>query len=484
MARKNQTPEEKTGVAAWNESAGIRGREQANTHTRRNRAQAEKRKRVAALVALLIVCVASLVCAWPIKDQIARGLWLKGGTAYTITAIAEDGGDPSADELSSAASAIQSRLGASGVTEYAVSTSGNNAIVEKLPDFEDAESLAKLVGGSGFVEFVDVDEIGDADALTKLNAGAQGVAVDKDTYTSFIDGTSVKEASVVDAGSGTYAVRIVFDDEGAKTFADVTKELAEDMGRIAVVIDGRIISAPSVSQEISGGEVYITGDFSKEEANSLKAMLDGETIPLTLTYAGSQEIGALLGKTKLWGMVGIVVAAFVVVCILAYRRFRKLALLVAGAALVYAALMLGLMALASRVNMFVLTIPGVFGGAWCAAVTLMAVWLVSARFQERANEGRSIKGAATSAPPEALKPLAMPCGIAFVVACVLLFVPMPALRDFGLAVVLGVVCGLVAIYWYAVTTLRLCASGPVQANPRAWGIAGSSEGEEASQDAS
>lgn len=469
MADEKKSPAKKTGVAAWNESAGISSRSQASG-SRHNRAEADKRKRIVALVALLVVCVASIVCAWPITQIINRGLWLEGGMAYTMEVAQEDGSKPTAEQLSQAVSTIQGRLGASGVSEYAVQQSGDDSLVINLPAMEKGEGIARLVGGAGLVEFVRMDEIGDADALIQINAGSNNAMLDKSTYKAFLDGSSVSEASVEEAGTGSYAVRIVFNDEGAQAFSGVTKELAEDSGRIAIVIDGRVNSAPSVSQQITGGEVYITGGFSAQEANALKAALDGETLPLVITYKGSEEIGPLMGEVMLWGLVGVAVIGFVVVSIISYIRYRKLALLEVGAMAVYAVLILGLMALASRLNMFTLTLPGVLGGMWAAITSIMAVWLVCARFQEKVQDGKSIKGAATSAPREALRPLGMPCVVAFVVAAVLLFVPMPALRDFGTVVVFGVLAGLAAVCWYAVTLLRLVAMGSIQANPSAWGV--------------
>lgn len=469
MAGEKKSPAKKTGVAAWNESAGISSRSQASSN-RRNRAKADKRKRIVALVALLVVCIASIVCAWPIAQTINRGLWLKGGTAYTMVVTQEDGSKPTSEQLSDAVSTIQGRLSSTGVSEYAVKQSGDDSIVINLPTMETGESIARLVGGAGLVEFVRVDEIGDADALVKVNAGSDNATLDKSTYKSFLDGSSVAEASVEDAGSGSYAVRIVFNDEGAQTFSDVTAELAEDSGRIAIVIDGRVNSAPSVSQQITGGEVYITGGFSAAEANALKAALDSKTLPLVISYTGSDEIGPLLGETMLWVLVGAVVVGFAIVSILAYRKYRKLALLEVGAMAVYAILVLGLMALASRLNMFTLAIPGVLGGMWAAITTVMAVWLVCARFQAKVLDGGSVKGAATSAPREALRPLGVPCAVVFLVASILFFVPMPALRDFGVVVVFGVLAGLAAVLWYAVTLLRLVAMGSIQANPSAWGV--------------
>lgn len=470
MARDSKVSDRKTGVAAWNESAGISTRSAASRTSRRNKAAADRKRRTALLVALLVVCVASIVCAWPVKERIARGLWLKGGTAYTMTATQDDGSKPTADQLSQAVSQIQSRLGASGISEYSVHQKGDDSIVIDLPDTVDGEGVAQLIGGSGQVQFVRVDEIGDADALDKVNAGTKNVELAKGTYTAFMDGDSVSSASVEDAGTGTYAVRIVFNEDGAQTFADVTRELAEETGRIAIVVDGHVMSAPSVSQEIEGGEVYITGDFTREEASALKAALDGETIPLDITYSGSEKVGPLVGKTLLWGMVGVFCLAFVGITVLAYRQFRTLAVLVSGAMAVYGVLMMGLMALASRLDMFILTIPGVVGGVCAAALVTVSSWLVAGRFQARVLDGKTIRGAAVSAPSEGLQGVKHPCAIASVAALVLLFVPMPALRDFGLVLVFGIICGIATTLWYVVTLLRLLAADAIQKKPDAWGV--------------
>lgn len=470
MAREKNTSEKKTGVAAWNESAGISSRSSASDKNRGGRAVAERRRRTVSLVVLAILCACCIGLAWPIKDTINRGLYLKGGTAYTMEVATSDGGEPSADDMSSVVSEINSRLAASGISEYAVSHTGGDTVEIDLPQSDSSEGVAQIVGGAGLVEFVRVDEIGDAEALVKINAGTENVPLQRGTYTSFLDGSSVSKASVEDVGSGNYAVHIVFDEEGAKTFADVTRGLAEDYGRIAIVIDGKVNSAPSVSEEISGGEVYITGDFSKEEAEALKAVLDGETLQMQITYIGSSKVDALVGKALLWVLVGASCVVFVLAAVLAYRSFHKLSLLVAGAMAIYAVLMLGIMALASRLDMFVLTIPGVIGGALFAVGTVIASWLIAKCFQDKVSQGHSVKGAALSAPREALRPLAYPCAGVSLVAVVMLFLPMAAMREFGLTVVFGVICAIFAVGWYAITLLRLLAMGKIQADPAAWGV--------------
>lgn len=468
MAEQKSASSRKTGVAAWNEEAGIESRGAART-SQHGRAQAETRGRVVALVLLAAICVACAVCAWPIKEHITRGLWLREGTAVTMSVKGADGKDATAEDVSAAASGVSARLGKMGLAEYTVEAQGEDIVI-KLPNTVDAESLAKTVGGSGTIEFVRMDEIGDADALVKINAGTEDVELGAGTYTPFMDGSSVTSAEVTEVSEGSYAITMFFDEEGAKTFADVTRELAESYGSIAIVVDGKVITAASVSEEIAGGEVSISGDFTNEEANALKAMLEGEAIPATLTFKSADKTGPLAGKAGLWGMVACSAVAFLALAIASLARHGKLAVLPAGAMVVYGLLILGMMAVASLNNLFVLTVAGVVGGAVAAAITAYAAWRVADGFSQEVKGGKSVRGAATTAPSAALRPLGLPCGVASAIALALVLVPVALVRDVSVTLVFGAISGAVAVLWYEIPLLRVLAAGPIQRNPSAWGL--------------
>lgn len=469
MSRKKEAAEKKTGVAAWNESMGKTSVAESSGE-RRNHAGADRRRRIGFLVVLLLACIAWVVCLWPANEQITRGLWLKDGTEVTIQVAKEDGSEATAQDVDAAVATINARLGKSGISEYSVHRTSDTTLAIDLTNESSAKEIAEIVGGAGVIQFVRADEIGDADALQKINAGTKNVLMADGTYKEFMDNSSVESAKSINPGAGSYAVSIKFTEDGKQKFAEVTKELAEETGRIAIVIDGHVASAPSVSQEISGGEVYISGDYSADEANALAIVLSGSPMALKLSVGEVKEVEALVGKTTLWVMVGVAVAAFVVVSAVAFKRYHKLGLLVAGGMAVYAIFILGMMALASRVHMFVLTIPGVIGVVCAAAATLVSLWFICDGFKNRVAEGKSVRGATTSVPSNALRPMLGPCGVATVASLVFLFMPQPYLREFGLTFVLGMVSGVAAVFWYAVTLLRLIGVETVQKNPEAWGV--------------
>lgn len=464
MARSNEASTRKTGVAGWNEAEGTGRR---SSQDRGKRTAADRRRRMAVIAFVLVCSVASIVFAMPVQERIARGLWFKGGTAQTMKA--DKGLSP--EEQGAAVSIINGRLGAVGLSEYAVEPSGDDSVVIKLPWNVDGKRIAESVGGAGVLEFVRVDEIGDADALALLNAGAKDAVLKEGTYTPFLTNENVTSCQTVMVSDGVYAVTITFDEEGAKTFADVTEELAEDNGAIAIVVDGNIISAPGVSERIEGGQVSISGGFTQEEAGALKAVLESKQLSTSLKLSDSQDIGPLAGEATVRGIaIGAAVAALAI-GIVAYLRMRKTGLVVLATELVLAILMLGLMAVTSRIEVFVLTITTLVCGGLTCGCGVCASWLVADKFLSLAKAGKSVRGSSLSAVSAVLKPFALPVACVGVVSIVFLFLPMPLLREIGLSVLLGLIASTVAILVFEGPLLRVLATGAMQKDATSWGIA-------------
>lgn len=464
MARGTEADTRKTGVAGWNESTGA-GRNSAKGG-RGKRLAADRRRRVAVVIFVIVCCIIALVCAWPVQERITRGLWFKGGTAQTMSADAE----VSSEDLATAVSTIKGRLGAVGVSEYAVDASGSDSVVIKLPWNVDGKRIAETVGGAGVLEFVRMDEIGDADALTLLNSGADDVTLKEGTYTAFLNNKNVTSCETTMVSEGVYAITIHFDDNGAQKFADVTEELAEDHSSIAIVIDGMVVSSPSVSEKIEGGQVSITGGFDQTQAGALKAVLDSQTLPTHLKLASSEEIGPLAGEQMPLVLVGGACAVAAVVAVLAFMRMRKTGLLVCATEVVIAALMLGLMAVASRIEVFLLSPFALIGGVAACGCGVVAAWLVANRFQAQVRSGKSVRGSSLSAPTEALNPFVLPVVAVCVVSLVFLFLPQAMLREFGLSVVLGAIASVMGVLLFEVPLLRVLATGSMQDNAASWGL--------------
>ena len=120
------------------------------------------------------------------------------------------------------------------------------------------------------------------------------------------------------------------DSEGAAAFAAATKELAPTKGRIVIILDNEVQSAPAVQSEIPNGEVKITGHYTLEEAQSLQTVLESGSLPVSFEYAQSQTVGPTLGQDALRSGVLVALIGLAVVMLYLLFFYRGLGLITAG----------------------------------------------------------------------------------------------------------------------------------------------------------
>lgn len=478
MKRQEQPAEEASGFDRWDAAThgGTQGkapRKAKKSKPRRSKASRDVRRWRGTLV--FLVCLLA-VCVWgftPLSERITQGLDVRGGVSVIMTASKPDGSQPTSDEMSTATQIIQDRVNKLGASETTVQQQGTNSILIQIPGATDADSAIQTIGQTGKLEFVRLDTIGDADALLKLNNGKTGVELQQGTYTAFLDGSHITQTTVAQASNtatGEYAVNITLDDEGSQAFAEVTKELAPTNGRIAIVLDGVVSSAPAVQSEITGGQVSITGNFTLEEANALKTVLDSGSLPVTLTYSESRVVGPTLGQDSLrQGIVAIAVGVAIVVVYL-FVFYRGLGLLTLGSLGVFAILYLGLLALLSHFGAFALTLPGLAGMVLTTGSAADSSILVLERFREEIRMGRSPRNASISGAKHGIMTSLDADAVTLVTALALFFVAVGSVKGFGLTLALGIVCDVVTMLCFKAPALRLLARTAIPAHPKFWGI--------------
>ena len=451
----------KTGVARWNESEG--------TPARNNTTGAETKRRKVGLGFLCVLTIALVICFMPLPTTIKRGLYLKGGNTATLEATTAEGDPADPADVSAALPIISRRLNALGVTESKVTSDGTQ-ISLSVPEDTDAKDVANSIGTTGVIEFIDLEEIGDADALELLESNQTGVQLKRGTYDTILDSEHVVAVEVSEVTGSYWYVSMEFDDEGAEIIADATEEIAKNQGSIAVALDGRVFTIAGVSERLQDNGVNVPVSGGEIAAKGIKACFDTGLLPVSATVGEIATTGALLGDNISAILLGVGVALAVVACVFAFARYKKLGLIVGGAGLVYLVWILGLMGIASRVNMYTLTVPAVVAAFVCGIVSLVASIMLVSYFCDHVSGGGSIKGASLSALREGLSVFIWPV-VVFTLACVIfLFVPMMMLSEFGQTGVFGVVAGLAAVVAFASTTLRVLSSGSIQQDPASWGL--------------
>jgi protein-export membrane protein SecD len=208
-----------------------------------------------------------------------------------------------------------------------------------------------------------------------------------------LTGKNLKQADVqFMSQTGKPEVGIEFDSEGSKIFAELTKE---NIGKqIAILLDGQVISAPTVQAEITDGKAVITGDFTLDECKKLVQRLNEGALPMPITLIGQQSVEASLGQASLdkslkAGMIGIIL---VMIFMIIYYRF--LGLIASVALIIYTSLMVALFKL-SIVSPWAitLTLAGIAGFILSVGMAVDANILIFERTKEEIRKGRGLRSA-------------------------------------------------------------------------------------------
>ena len=182
--------------------------------------------------------------------------------------------------------------------------------------------------------------------------------------------------------SGQPVVTIRFDSTGSNTFARVT---GQNVGkRFAMVLDGQVLSAPSINEPILGGSAQISGSFSVQSANALAISLRSGSLPVKMTVVEERTVTPELGADSIERgvLAGIIATVSVLtLMVLVYGRFG----IYANIALIFNVFLI--IAIMAAFNA-TLTLPGIAGFVLTIGAAVDANVLINERIREELKRGR------------------------------------------------------------------------------------------------
>ncbi len=283
---------------------------------------------------------------------------------------------------------VRRRIDELGTKEPQIQQQGVDRIVIQLPGVQDPSEIKALLGKTAKMTFhlVDEETTPQAAQMGKLSPDSMLVTGDETGYI-VLKRRVVVSGAQLDGAKGSYdengapAVSFSFKAAGAKEFANVTRE---NVGRrLAIVLDGKVLSAPTINSPITGGQGIITGNFSMQSANDLALMLRAGALPAPLVVVEERVVGPGLGEDSIKAGTGacLIGLAFIFVFMLivygSYGIIADITLLVNG---------ILLLALLSLLNA-TLTLPGVAGIALTLAMAVDANILIMERMKEEIHRG-------------------------------------------------------------------------------------------------
>lgn len=259
--------------------------------------------------------------------KVHLGLDLQGGSHLVYQANFKDVAQADRSEaLNSVRDTIERRVNSFGVAEPLVQVSGNDRVIVELPGIKDINQAIDLIGQTPTLEF------------RTQNPNPPTVTPDANGNVSFdalgawsptgLSGKQLKKATVDFQQGGSLTsevvVRLQFDDSGTKLFSDLT---SANLGKpIAIILDGQVISAPTVQAHITTGVAVISGNFTVDQAKLLATRLNSGALPVPIKLVSQQNVGATLGlesvnKSIIAGIIGILL---IILFMIMYYRFPGL----------------------------------------------------------------------------------------------------------------------------------------------------------------
>jgi SecD/SecF fusion protein len=341
---------------------------------------------------------------------------------------------------------LRRRVDALGTTEPNIQREGNDRILVEVPGLQDTSKLKELLGTTAKLEFRLVAEPGadpaDFELLDQVE-NPEKLPVEKRVM---VQGEDLTDATPgFDSRTQEPVVNFRFDIRGGQKFGEVT---SENVGKLfAIVLDGKVISAPRILSPITGGSGQISGHFTVEAANNLAILLRAGALPAKLTIVEERTVGPGLGQDSIdagerAAFVGAALVAFYMLITYGiFGIFANIALAV-HISFIFA----GLVLLGAT-----LTLPGIAGIVLTIGMAVDANVLIYERIREEAHLGRSIISALDAGFKRAFATIVDSNVTMFVAAAILYFLGSGPVRGFAVSMALGILTSIVT----AVTMTRM-----------------------------
>jgi len=358
------------------------------------------------IILILGILGLCLYFAFPLKKRINLGLDLQGGMHLVLKVDTSHlTGQDKEDAADRALEVIRNRIDQFGVREPSIQKQGTDEIVVQLPGVTDRERAIDIIGKTAMLEFKlvssDPEKLKqaidgtppDGYELKYIQENNEPVLLEKQAV---LTGDVLVNASIrfSQAEFNEPIVGLEFNAEGAKKFAEIT---ANNVGRrLAIVLDGKVQTAPNIKEAIPSGQAVIQGRYTIEQAQDLSIILRVGALPAPMHIEEERTIGPLLGQDSInKGVKAAVIGSLLVFIFMA--AYYLLAGIIANIALVLNLLIilgsLGMLPILFPGVSATLTLPGIAGIVLSLGMAVDANVLINERIREEFAQGKSLRTA-------------------------------------------------------------------------------------------
>ena len=393
--------------------------------------------------------------------NIRLGLDLEGGVSVTYQAYKTDstgkrtGEQPTDKDMADTIYKMQKRVETLESTEAAVYQEGSDRVTIDIPGASDSEEVLKELGKAGALYFILYSDL----KTEKGGTPNEGDKVVYDKSKVLLTGDMIGEAtsgSRQQEGTGKteYGVSIKFAGKGIKKFAKITGAHVGE--QLAIVYDEKLVSAPNLKEEISGGECWISGSFTSESAEQLASTVRIGALPLELENIHGNVVGATLGSQALKSSLfaGVVGLILVIIFMIVMYRISGVA---ASIALIF---YVGAMLLALNGLNVTLTLPGIAGIILSIGMAVDANCIIFTRIREELATGKTVASAIDNGFSKAMSAIIDGNVTTLIAALVLYLKGSGTVKGFAMTLGIGIVLSMfTALFITKLLMKAFCALG-------------------------
>lgn len=394
------------------------------------------------------------------KGRLQLGLDLKGGVAFTLEvdekAAGKDADNTRQEKLNKAIEIIGARINAFGVAEPLIRPIGNNRIEVQLPgvNTKDNPEVVENVKKPAQLSFrlVNASQFPNPAAPTDIPAGYEVLSLDYEgrggqstTEEMFVKRIPEMTGEMISSSFarpdlyGKPEVILQFTNEGKKRFAEVTRTIAQSgqqagrLGRLAIVLDGKLYSAPTVKEEINSDSAVISGNFTDREAINLSNVLNNP-LDLPLIVKEQYEVGPSLAQDAIDSGVKAAVIGTLLVAAFMITYYRVGGVIAVLTLAVNIGIILGVMASLGAT----MTLPGLAGIVLTIGMAVDANILVFERMREELNLGKSLKSALSAGYDKAFTTIVDAHVTQLAICAIMIWLGTGPIKGFGVTLAIGV----------------------------------------------
>ena len=336
---------------------------------------------------------------------------------------------------------VRRRIDDVGTKEPTILQRGDKRILVELPGLKDPERVKTLLGKTAQLNFRLVSDNNEFGSDELISENGEKLNISKRIIMS---GENLIDAQPsIQNQKNEPTVSFTLDRLGAQKFGRAT---TDNVGkRLAIVLDGEIISAPNINEPITSGKGMISGNFTFQEATYLSLLLRSGALPTPLIIVEERTVGPDLGEDSIKSGVISLVVGFILVILFMLYKYRVFGL-IANTALVANLLMLiGVLTILEAT----LTLPGIAGIILTVGMAVDANVLIFERIREQLKTEKSIIHAFDSGYTRA-KITVLDANITTLIAAIILFsFGSGPVKGFAITLGIGIITTLFTAYFLA-----------------------------------